>query len=703
MGFWSRLLKRDNGDRTINIQVTSVGGIPPSRQISDPFEELYQIGKAIMPPYDPAQLVMLAETNEVHAAALEAVAADTVGQGWHWEAIRPGADEAYRDEIALVLDELNPEHTFAELLYQAAWELRAVGWSAWEVVRDEDGSIGAVYPIPAHTLRLTRDRNLFVQEVNGRFRYFKAFGLEATVDGETGEYTDDTDDPASEVIFFTRYHGRSRYGVPSWISCIPSIAEYNAIRDYSVAFFDSSGAVGRIVRLQAPATLPLEQYIDELKTELDNAIGQPRRTLVLGFPNDVSFAVDRLGPDVQEASFIRRREDLVKAILMAHSVPPYRIGWAVLGPMSRDTEVFTLQGWKPIADVAVGEPVLTYQSASHELQFQRVEQTHRYFYESLVTLEGPTGIAIHASPDHRMWVALNDGPYQWMTAGALLELHVRHPDMVMRMKAAAPPARQDEATWRLILRHWHGIIDMHREDRPDLIWIWTDRSNTYRAKDAYQANLFQLTALVAGVASSVSGNIVRAHDTDEILVTRVGLVPYHDDAFCLTVANGALVYRRAGHVFIAGNSLGGNAAREMIRAYRRGVIEPLQMVLENRINKTLFSGKGLQLVPAGWRWRLNNLDFQETELQLNIATRAIDRAIITPNEARATLGFRPIDDEALNTFYLAGKPITSVERPPELPAEASSGRTPQQGTNSLQDRAKAWAQGRMRERKPWQP
>ena len=176
----------------------------PSRQLADPFQDLYLQGDVLAPPYDPQQLVLLAETNEVHAAALEAVAADTVGQGWHWEATRQGADEAVRFAIEHQLDALNPEYTFSELLYQAAWELRAVGWSAWEVVRDEDGNVGAVYPIPAQTVRLTRDRNIFVQEVAGQFRYFKAFGIPDLVDGTTGKYVEETDDPATEIIFFSR-------------------------------------------------------------------------------------------------------------------------------------------------------------------------------------------------------------------------------------------------------------------------------------------------------------------------------------------------------------------------------------------------------------------------------------------------------------------------------------------------------------------
>jgi hypothetical protein len=451
VSWWSRFFKRQREGHAV-IQRVAVGhGAPPSRQVADPFEELYSLGRAIEPPYDPESLAELAEMNEVHAAALDAVAADAVGRGWTFVPRVSSPDEQARTDVELFLEHVNPNYTFSELLYQAVWELRAVGWSAWEVVRADDGTIGAIYPLPAHTLRLTRDPNIFVQYRGGAFRYFKLFGAPFELDGRTGQVVDYTDDPASEVILFSRYHGRTRYGVPSWVACIPSIVEYNAIRDYSVAFFDSSGAVGRIVHLSAPASVNLQDYVDQIEVALQEAVGRHRKTLVIGMPDTVQFRVEKIGPDVQEASFLKRREDLMKAILMAHQVPPYRVALAVT------------------------------------------------------------------------------------------------------------------------------------------------------------------------------------------------------------------------------NTFGGSTAREMMRAYRWGVIEPLQTVLEDRLNKTLFGPYGLGLVLRGWYWRLEDLDIQETELDLAIARTGVDRMILTPNEARAVLGFRPVEHPAMDQFYFQGKPVASGDVP--TPGAAVSAET----------------------------
>lgn len=428
-----RLFKREEPPR--GWAVAKALAQPTSRQLPDPWDAMYESGAAITPPYDPLRLLMLAETNEVHAAALHVVATDVAGRGWYFEATNDEADSDVRDAAAKALEDLNPHLTWSELIYQAAWELRAVGWAAWEVVRGEDGRIGAVYPVPAHTLRLTRDPDIFVQHRAGRFRYFKRFGLDAAIDGRTGRAVDETDDPASEIIYFARYSPRTRYGVPDWIACAAAIAEYNAIRDYSLSWFESSGTVGRSIIVKAASRAEAEQYVSQITAELTNAIGRYHSTVVLGIPNNVDLEVERLSPDVQEGSFLRRREDLIKAILMAHSVPPYRVGWAVLG------------------------------------------------------------------------------------------------------------------------------------------------------------------------------------------------------------------------------SLGGSAAQEMLQAYRHGVVEALQTVLEDRLNKTLFGQQGLDLTSKGWRWRLEDLDTQETETDLKVAVQGVDNAILTPNDARRLLGYEPGEDPALDTFYMKGQPI----------------------------------------------
>jgi len=413
-----------------------VAAQPASQQLADAFEQLYTLGNVLQPPYDPLRLLVLAETNEIHSAALDAAATDAVGRGWKFVAKHDEADPEERDAVMSLLNELSPQYTFAELLYQAAWELRAVGWSAWEVVRDEAGRIGAIYPMPAHTLRLSRDPDVFVQHRGGQFRYFKRFGVEAALDPLTGRWAE-TGQDASEVIYFSRYSSRTRYGVPHWISCLPAIAEYNAIRDYSIAFFESSGTIGRMLVVQTQTPDAARRYVDEITRELQNAVTRYHSTLVLGLPPQVQTKVEQLSPDVREGSFLRRREELVKAILMAHNVPPYRIGWAALG------------------------------------------------------------------------------------------------------------------------------------------------------------------------------------------------------------------------------SLGGSAAREMLRAYRLGVVEPLQTILESRLAKTLFGPRGLNL--RDWEWRLEDLDWEETELSLQVATQAVDSGLLSPNEGRVKLGLEPVEDPAMDAYYYRGTPMAEPQ------------------------------------------
>lgn len=428
-----RILKRE----TPHVAVKGVvAAQPASQQLVDAFEELYSLGRVLQPPYDPLRLLVLAETNEVHSAALHAVATDAVGRGWKFAARHDEADPEERDAAASLLNELSPQYTFAELLYQAAWELLAVGWSAWEVVRDDAGRVAAIYPMPAHTLRLSRDPDVFVQHRGGRFRYFKRFGVEAALDPLTGQWAEAEQD-ASEVIYFSRYSPRTRYGVPHWISCLAAIAEYAAIRDYSIAFFESSGTVGRMLLVQTQSPEAAQRYVDEITQELQNAVTRYHSTLVLGLPAQVQTKVEQLNPDVREGSFLRRREELIKAILMAHNVPPYRVGWAVLG------------------------------------------------------------------------------------------------------------------------------------------------------------------------------------------------------------------------------SLGGSAAREMLRAYRLGVVEPLQTILESRLAKTLFGPRGLAL--RDWEWRLEDLDWEETELSLEVAIRAVNAGLLSPNEGRVKLGLEPVEDPAMDAYYYQGTPVAEPQ------------------------------------------
>jgi len=388
---------------------------PASRQIRDPFESLYAAGMAIEPPLPPERLLLLAEENAIHAACLKAKADDAVGRGWRIVAPADGEGDSTED-VVNKLERITPDWTFAELLQAAAWELEAIGWAAWEVVR-QGGEIAAIYMMPAHTLRATKDPTRFVQIRGAAKHEFVAFGV---------EHGDDI----SEIILFRTYTPRSSfYGLPRWISAIPAIAELTAIREFNVSFFASGGTADRLITVTGSRnTAELQKIAEEIRAALRDASGRGHVSIIVP-SSDAQINVQFLSPQVgrREGQFLRRREDLVKEVLMAHGVPPYRIGWAELG------------------------------------------------------------------------------------------------------------------------------------------------------------------------------------------------------------------------------SLGGSAAREMLRAYRVGVVEPIQTILEARLNQTLFGPQGLNI---RGQWKLEDLDWEETELNLKLATEGVQNGVLTPNEARQLLGRDAGDDDALDAYYM---------------------------------------------------
>lgn len=339
-----------------------------SKQLKEDWTTYYNDGRAIAPIIDPEQLLILAETNEIHSACLHAKATDAIGRGHDFKPKRKNeqidSEDEERTRAIQFLEVCNEDMTFQELLWQAAWEFLAVGWSAWEFVRAKNVYDSGIFPMPAHTVRATDDHDVFVQLRNGRTKYFKRFGVEGVLNAKTGKWmelppdrrdeepevdalgvvvdpeldadsietNDENFEEASEIITFTRYSPRSPfYGIPGYVSAAPAMAEYAAIRDFNVTWFETSGVMSRMMFIKSQSNV--EEVVKLVSDVMRDAAGRYHSTLVSSLPPDASVEEVNLAPEMREGHFQKRREDLVKSILIAHNVPPYRIGWALIGQM----------------------------------------------------------------------------------------------------------------------------------------------------------------------------------------------------------------------------------------------------------------------------------------------------------------------------------------------------------------------------------
>jgi hypothetical protein len=327
---------------------------PASRQLRDPFTTFYVQGLALEPPLPPDRLLNLTEENSLHSACLMAKATDACGRGWEFvpregkkqdKALAVSEDP---EKLRQHMEDITPDLTFTELLYQAAWEMDAIGWGAWESVRTgnngtpgQHGEIGAIYPLPAHTFRATLDPRKWVQIRAGRVRFFKKFGAECTINNETGELYEwkgkgraladklPEEYVASEIILFKTYTPRSLwYGLPRWVSSIATIAELTAIREFNVSWFASGGQVDYHMHFKAGSLEMAKDMKEQVEQQITENAGRGHTKLLTAGDLETEVATNKLGELLREGHFRFRRGDLIKEILIAHNVPPYRIGWA---------------------------------------------------------------------------------------------------------------------------------------------------------------------------------------------------------------------------------------------------------------------------------------------------------------------------------------------------------------------------------------
>lgn len=105
-------------------------------------------------------------------------------------------------------------------------------------------------------------------------------------------------------------------------------------------------------------------------------------------------------------------------------------------------------------------------------------------------------------------------------------------------------------------------------------------------------------------------------------------------------------------------SLGGNVAKEMLEAYRFGVVEPRQNVFQAAIKELLSDASFAQLgLSESQEIRFTDVDWDAWERDLEMVNEGVDRGALNRDEWRAAMGFEPTNLPEMQDFLVDGKPI----------------------------------------------
>jgi PBSX family phage portal protein len=319
----------------------------------DPFRYTKVAGESglVQPLYSLEDLSAMLELNSLHSRACKQKASDIAGRGFTLKGTEgkdpdQAAQDRFGEFVANVESDERGDESFKERITFAAQDYESVGWGVLEFSRAADGSLDGMWHIPAHTMRAHADGRRFAQKRGGKTVWFKRFGLAGTVARDTGEWDDRSvlgDWTGNEVVVVRNYTPRSSYyGLPDHVPALSAIAGWRAQAEFNVRFFDNQAVPSYAVIIEGADISPeLEATVLDHFRQIK---GDPHRTIIIavpGLPGDEAMQpklrFERLSVDVKDASFRLYKQDNALEICIAHGIPPYRVGWPILGSLGGAT------------------------------------------------------------------------------------------------------------------------------------------------------------------------------------------------------------------------------------------------------------------------------------------------------------------------------------------------------------------------------
>lgn len=317
----------------------SADGNVESKQLTD--EEVftgYDAFGVVEPVYSLETFNAILQISTPHYAAVQAKASNIVGLGYKFvetnsttrqlEDLAEKPDklkrvrrtlDIHRDDLTEALEAFNEENSFTEIMMRVVIDFETTGNGYIEVGRKRDGTIGYLGHIPAHSVRIRRKRDGFVQINGGKAVYFRNFGTDTP--NPIG-----SDNRPNELIHFMNYvPGSDYYGLPDIVAAQQAIAGNEFAAQFNLDYFENKAVPRHVITLKG-ANLTGDSVSELLEFFETGLKGQNHRSLFIPLPaddgtNKVEFNIDTIESGSPDAAFVNFKKDNRNDILMAHRTP----------------------------------------------------------------------------------------------------------------------------------------------------------------------------------------------------------------------------------------------------------------------------------------------------------------------------------------------------------------------------------------------
>lgn len=264
------------------------------------------------------------------------------------------------------------------------------------------------------------------------------------------------------------------------------------------------------------------------------------------------------GGMVMDVTVTCTRETKRAAVTIRHHRKP-QIGDKLC--LSGDHDVLTTTGWKPIADVAVGDEIATMHPETFELSYEAVTKSYAFDHTGAMYAIRSQQVDLFVTMEHRMLVQRRDHKeFELLQAKDITGKRVRY-------KKDARNTQPDYEVQELDV-----MTVLKDEQIPEWVWSASQQQScalltgilalsSHKVECAGFADEIQRLALHAGVAINISTDaaavyklcVVRDYDEDVLECEQI-IADFDGKVYCVEVPNHVFYVRRNGKAVWTGNS-----------------------------------------------------------------------------------------------------------------------------------------------------
>ena len=342
-------------------------------ETEDEFQNLYLGGinsrGVIMPPYNPRSLDLLCQINNSLTPCCEAMVTNIEGTGYGFAkegiAVETDLEDENVQKLKSFFKEPWPGESFISIREKLRRDIERVGNGYLEIIKNAAGDIVFIRHVDAKMVRILlldtpvlttkklfrdgkevsikvmmRERRYCMLANLNRLTYFAEFGSSRDLHKMTGVWAPPgqrlaANVRATEFMHFIALPDMwTPYGVPRWISQMPSVVGSRKAEEYNLEYFDEGGVPPLLILIQGGALTPESR--NALQERMNGKAAKKQRVEVfeaeptggaIDSPSTARITVERFGNDRQhDAMFQTYDANNETRVRRSFRLPPIFVG-----------------------------------------------------------------------------------------------------------------------------------------------------------------------------------------------------------------------------------------------------------------------------------------------------------------------------------------------------------------------------------------